>query len=481
MRHPTRNRAARSRACWVRWAEHRSVDRYMAHIRGVVQSHIARGLIRPLLYVAGLSAAVYNRWIKGTETWEGVTNRSRDTVRQLITYLACQGSDCVSSMTRADSCAASWDEPDAGDTYKAFGMSVAARRPATCIRDCDACLSPCPNSRPRKASRTAHAAAARASSVSDSCDCGGCGASSSDADHVCHCRGAAAAADAPTLTQRLPDCDTCTVGAGCSSSRGSLPWPLALSVVKWVLAYAHSLKAQVTQHSRLEVELMDVLTEEELQLLLDAHHRRAPVCQWPGPSFALSVLSELLAVAPLRESNRSRIDENLTFFEDAVGTCERILRTPIPLSYTRHTSRFLVMWLGLLPLGLWPTCGLGTIPLAVVIALLLLGIEEIGVQIEEPFGILPLEDLCEELEGDLYALLEEAPAAKKTAAAAAMVAAGAAASSAAGGRKGDAGGWEPALGSGDEGDEAPLLNSAAPFAQPAGARRSVAVCGVRAR
>jgi hypothetical protein len=29
-------------------------------------------------------------------------------------------------------------------------------------------------------------------------------------------------------------------------------------------------------------------------------------------------------------------------FEDAVGRCERLLRTPIPLSYTRHTSRFMV-------------------------------------------------------------------------------------------------------------------------------------------
>ncbi len=29
-------------------------------------------------------------------------------------------------------------------------------------------------------------------------------------------------------------------------------------------------------------------------------------------------------------------------FEDIVGTCERILRAPIPLSYTRHTSRFMV-------------------------------------------------------------------------------------------------------------------------------------------
>jgi predicted membrane chloride channel (bestrophin family) len=29
------------------------------------------------------------------------------------------------------------------------------------------------------------------------------------------------------------------------------------------------------------------------------------------------------------------VDENLTLFQDAAGRCERILRTPIPLSYTR--------------------------------------------------------------------------------------------------------------------------------------------------
>lgn len=31
-----------------------------------------------------------------------------------------------------------------------------------------------------------------------------------------------------------------------------------------------------------------------------------------------------------------RMDENLTFFADSVGACERILKTPIPLSYTRY-------------------------------------------------------------------------------------------------------------------------------------------------
>ncbi|KAJ9529976.1 hypothetical protein QJQ45_023240, partial [Haematococcus lacustris] len=37
-----------------------------------------------------------------------------------------------------------------------------------------------------------------------------------------------------------------------------------------------------------------------------------------------------------------------------IGGCDRILGTPIPLSYTRHTSRSLVLWLSTLPLALWP-------------------------------------------------------------------------------------------------------------------------------
>ena len=43
-----------------------------------------------------------------------------------------------------------------------------------------------------------------------------------------------------------------------------------------------------------------------------------------------------------------------------------------------------------MPFTLWKSCGWAMIPATSVIAFLLLGIEEIGVQIEEPFSILPL-------------------------------------------------------------------------------------------
>ena len=89
------------------------------------------------------------------------------------------------------------------------------------------------------------------------------------------------------------------------------------------------------------------------------------------------------------------MDATLSELCDDVGACERIFKTPIPLVYTRHTSRFVGFWLALLPLAVYGVDTswnhLLTIPSCMVITFFLLGIEELGLQIEEPFSILPME------------------------------------------------------------------------------------------
>ncbi|KAF5834517.1 Bestrophin, RFP-TM, chloride channel-domain-containing protein [Dunaliella salina] len=100
-------------------------------------------------------------------------------------------------------------------------------------------------------------------------------------------------------------------------------------------------------------------------------------------------------------TREDKVLSSIANLNKAVGTCEKLLRYPIPLSYTRHTSRFLCCWLGLLPLALWDDAGWGVIPITALISYLLLGIEEIGVQIEEPFDSLPLEDFVRDIEKDL--------------------------------------------------------------------------------
>ena len=62
------------------------------------------------------------------------------------------------------------------------------------------------------------------------------------------------------------------------------------------------------------------------------------------------------------------LDSHVQRLTAVLGGSERILRTPLPTSYTRHTSRFLFIWLHSMPLVLYPTTGLGTLPASLFIA-----------------------------------------------------------------------------------------------------------------
>jgi predicted membrane chloride channel (bestrophin family) len=63
-------------------------------------------------------------------------------------------------------------------------------------------------------------------------------------------------------------------------------------------------------------------------------------------------------------------------------------------------------WLLLLPLGIWDSCHWLSIPAEAFIALFLLGIEDIGVQIEEPFSILSCEAICGSVKGNTASIME---------------------------------------------------------------------------
>eukprot|EP00884_Botryococcus_braunii_P014309 jgi/Botrbrau1/2287/Bobra.101_2s0110.1 len=188
-------------------------------------------------------------------------------------------------------------------------------------------------------------------------------------------------------------------------SRQCLTWfepdevALRAMLVRWVIAYPKAVMCHIRVDNDLATELKDTLLPEEIALVCSADHR---------PNFVLNVISELIKSSRIPATEVYRMDENLTYFADVVGACERILKTPIPLSYTRHTSRFLVIWLAILPFTLYPSCKWATIPSAGLIAFLLLGIEEIGVQIEEPFSILPLEAICATSERNLKEMAAEA-------------------------------------------------------------------------
>lgn len=87
---------------------------------------------------------------------------------------------------------------------------------------------------------------------------------------------------------------------------------------------------------------------------------------------------------------------------NAVGQCERIHQTAVPLNYARHSLRSLTLWLFTLPFCLIKDMGLLTAPVAACIAWILFGVYQIGYTIEDPFqGSLRLSILCDAISRDV--------------------------------------------------------------------------------
>ena len=106
------------------------------------------------------------------------------------------------------------------------------------------------------------------------------------------------------------------------------------------------------------------------------------------------------------ESHRLML-ENIGEIDQLVGTCERLIATPVPPAYTRFTSRVLLSWLACVPLSL---VGSGLPNFAVILgtfftSYVMVGIDEIAIEIEEPMRLLPLNDLCITIMSDVVSRL----------------------------------------------------------------------------
>ena len=86
---------------------------------------------------------------------------------------------------------------------------------------------------------------------------------------------------------------------------------------------------------------------------------------------------------------------------------ERIVLTPVPLHYARHTSRLASIFVATLPFVLAPHLGLALAPTMAFVSWALLGIQEIGLLIEDPFhSILKLDKICTAIQKDVQQTLE---------------------------------------------------------------------------
>jgi predicted membrane chloride channel (bestrophin family) len=158
-----------------------------------------------------------------------------------------------------------------------------------------------------------------------------------------------------------------------------------VDLLRWVVAFGVCARLQLEEASltTLHRELSGWLSPAELDELQEARHRS---------HFCLQILSELVENQrdSIDSAMFSAMDYNVQALETFLGSSERIFRTPLPLSYTRHTSRCLLLWLSALPIGLYNEIGSEAAIAAPIITFFFIGIDQIAAVVENPFSSLPL-------------------------------------------------------------------------------------------
>lgn len=98
-------------------------------------------------------------------------------------------------------------------------------------------------------------------------------------------------------------------------------------------------------------------------------------------------------------------ERQLASLVDCLGGCERISRTPTPLPYILLMQRSAALYLGSLPMGLLGRLDWLTPVVTLAVAYLVLMIETVGNELDDPFGTdpsdIPLDRICATIAFDL--------------------------------------------------------------------------------
>jgi len=109
------------------------------------------------------------------------------------------------------------------------------------------------------------------------------------------------------------------------------------------------------------------------------------------------------------------IEQRLGELESSVGICKKIVASPIPPTFTRMTSRVLCLFLCFLPLALVSSGMQSSTAILMIVTFLsyiFVGIDEIGVEVEYPFPLLPMFSLANNLKmgvGNQFRMMKEMP------------------------------------------------------------------------
>ena len=174
----------------------------------------------------------------------------------------------------------------------------------------------------------------------------------------------------------------------------------------WTAAFPYTVMYRLNRAPmRLGPSAQD-LPEDEVQRVLQAEHVPLAVS-----TKLTRTLAEGGRLGILPEYQLMTLDQNVQLLIDYMGACERIRNTSMPYAYVVHLRRALIVYCVTLPFALVQKYGWLTILVTLVVSYIVFGIEEIGVEIEDPFdedaNSLPLGTMCGTIQANVRGLMAE--------------------------------------------------------------------------
>ncbi|KAI8103595.1 hypothetical protein M9435_004930 [Picochlorum sp. BPE23] len=174
-------------------------------------------------------------------------------------------------------------------------------------------------------------------------------------------------------------------------------------IARWCVIYHNAIRKYLEGNLKLCDDPKDYnayLHEDEIKLMHDTHKMR---------QMAPLKIRQLMAKAAPPLEVYIALNSQLEMAQVGSGDCVRIYSQSLPYPFTILTTGFIQIWLYLLPLALKNTeLQLQVaLPASIFTTLLLLGVDAAAVHLENPFKYMPLQDLCDSTQRDVYRALDE--------------------------------------------------------------------------
>jgi ion channel-forming bestrophin family protein len=179
---------------------------------------------------------------------------------------------------------------------------------------------------------------------------------------------------------------------------------------EWFAVMVPNFVFAMKEHLRTEVLIsdLDIPNKEFLIELNRAKHKPNKLA-----SFLYIRVNQLYQNKMLTGDQLINLDKELKDFVDIMGACERIRNTPIPYSYSMFIKKFIFIYLITLPFGFITSFGYITVPIVLLISFILLSVELIAEEIEDPFGRdvndLPTDELAIRIRHNVREILLNVP------------------------------------------------------------------------